>query len=511
MSIRIINAQSTRQLQRGFASWTSYLSNHSLNFIDGKRMKTLDPTQEKLNLEEPATGSILGSIQSSGRGDVDKAVKSAVIAQQEWGQRSGPEKRDILMEAAKLLRNRKEDIARVEVSDTGKPMWEAMGDVQSVIDSVTYFAGIAPTMCGQHFTLSGGSFGYTRREPLGVVAAIGAWNYPIQMAGWKSAPALACGNAVVFKPSQFTPFTAVILGEIYQEAGLPDGLYNVIQGGAETGNFLTSHNDIAKVTFTGSVETGTKVMTSCASGIKHVTLELGGKSPLIIFDDCNIDNAVKGAIMANFLSQGQVCSNGTRVFIQDSIFGDVISRLVKHTKSIKLGDPHADDTRMGPMINAAHANKVMKMIERAKTEGAEIMCGGEYITIDDSKMKGKFISPCILKPTDDMEISKEEVFGPVMNVYSFKTEEEVLNRANDTKFGLASGVFTNDLNRAHRVAAKLQAGNCYVNNYNIYPTELPFGGNKMSGIGRENGTITVDYFTQLKSVYVENNDVDCPI
>lgn len=482
-----------------------------LNFIGGNRVDPIDPTSEVFQIEEPATGCLLKTISGSGAGDVNAAVENARLAQQEWGQKSGTERSKFLFDAAKLLEKRQEEIAHLEVTDTGKSIWEARLDVQTAIDSLVYFAGLAPTICGQHITLPNGSFGYTRREPLGVVVGIGAWNYPIQMAGWKSAPALACGNAVVFKPSQFTPLSAVALAEVFMEAGLPSGLYNVVQGGAETGNFLTSHKDIAKVTFTGSVETGSKIMTACAAGIKHVTLELGGKSPLIVFEDADIDNAINGALMANFLTQGQVCSNGTRVFIHSSIFDNVVSRLVDRVRSIKHGDPHSDSTTMGAMINADHANKVLGFIQRAKNDGAEILVGGELVTLDDPHLQGgKYISPCIIKPSDDAEISREEVFGPVMSVYPFETENEVIERANNTRFGLAAGIFTKDLNRAHRCAANIKAGSLYINNYNIYPTELPFGGYKMSGLGRENGTVTLEYFTQLKTIYVEGGDVYCP-
>nr|CAB3221097.1 4-trimethylaminobutyraldehyde dehydrogenase [Phallusia mammillata] len=482
-----------------------------LNFINGRRKNCLQTTTQSFTVEEPATGKTLCRMHESGIEDVNKAVNAAQQAQHDWGEMSGFERSKVLQKCAHLLKEKQEDVARLEVFDTGKPIWEARGDVQTAVDALEYFSGIASTLCGQHFTLPGGSFGYTRREPLGVVAAIGAWNFPIQMAGWKSAPALACGNAVVFKPSEFTPLTAVMLGEIYKEAGLPDGLYNVVQGGGQTGNLLSSHPDIAKVTFTGSVTTGSKVMKTCAGGIKAVTLELGGKSPLILFDDCDITNAVNGALLANYLTQGQVCSNGTRVFIQENIFSDVISRLVNRVKAIKYGDPHCEKTLMGAMINKKHAEKVLGFISRAKQQGAEVLCGGKQIVPDNPILHGgSYISPCIIKPSDDMEISLEEVFGPVMNVYSFRSEEEVLKRANDSQFGLASGIFTKDLNRAHRVAAKIQAGSCYINNYNIYPIEMPFGGYKKSGIGRENGMITLEYFTQLKTVYVEGGNVDCP-
>uniref|UniRef100_H2Y864 Aldehyde dehydrogenase domain-containing protein n=1 Tax=Ciona savignyi TaxID=51511 RepID=H2Y864_CIOSA len=483
-----------------------------LNFINGARVDSIDPV-ELIDVIEPATGKVICQMPESGTSDVNEAIKSSRQAQVAWADLSGFERGKLLSKSALLLKQKQEEIARIEVYDTGKPIQEARMDVQTAIDALEYYGGIASTICGQHFNLSNGSFGYTRREPLGVVAAIGAWNYPIQIAAWKAAPALAGGNSVVCKPSQFTPLSAVSLAEVFTEAGFPLGLFNVVQGGAVTGNTLTGHKGVAKVTFTGSVETGSKVMGSCARDIRHVTLELGGKSPLILFNDCDITNAINGALNANFFSQGQVCSNGTRVFIHKDIYEEVVGNLVQRTQAIKHGDPHHEQTKMGAMINPQHADKVMGFIERARQEGAEILCGGELVKMEDPVLHGgSYISPCIISEYcfDEMEISREETFGPVMNVYSFQSEEEVVRRANHSKYGLASGVFTNDLKRAHRVAAKMEAGSCYVNNYNIFPMEMPFGGFKQSGLGRENGTVTMDYFTQLKTVYFEMNDVDSP-
>ncbi|ETE57642.1 4-trimethylaminobutyraldehyde dehydrogenase, partial [Ophiophagus hannah] len=312
------------------------------------------------------------------------------------------------------------------------------------------------------------------REPLGVCVGIGAWNYPFQIACWKSAPALACGNAMVFKPSPFTPISVVLLAEIYNKAGVPKGLFNVI-------------------------------MEMAAKGIKPVTLELGGKSPLIIFSDCVLDNAVKGALMANFLTQGEVCCNGTRVFVQQAALEAFTKEVVKQTQNIKIGDPLLQDTRMGALINKAHLEKVLSFVKQAKEQGAEVLCGGDAFVPDDPSLKnGFYMSPCVLgNCKDTMTCVKEEIFGPVMSILPFDTEEEVLERANNTRFGLAGGVFTRDIQRAHRVAAGLQAGMCFINNYNVSPVELPFGGYKMSGFGRENGKAAIEYYSQLKTIFVE--------
>ncbi|KAF6073861.1 aldehyde dehydrogenase 9 family member A1 [Phyllostomus discolor] len=315
---------------------------------------------------------------------------------------------------------------------------------------------------------------------------------------------------MVFKPSPFTPASVLLLAEVYTQAGAPPGLFNVVQGGGATGQLLCQHPDVAKVSFTGSVPTGAKVMEASARGIKPVTLELGGKSPLIVFSDCDLENAVKGALMANFLTQGEVCCNGTRVFVQKEILGKFTEQVVKRTQRIKIGDPLLEDTRMGPLINRPHLERVLGFVKVAKEQGAKVLCGGEPYAPEDPRLRdGYYMSPCVLTDCrDDMTCVQEEIFGPVMSILAFDTEAEVLERANATPFGLASGVFTRDIQRAHRVAAELQAGVCYINNYNVSPVELPFGGYKKSGFGRENGRVTVEYYSQLKTVCVEMGDVE---
>ncbi|XP_045168036.2 4-trimethylaminobutyraldehyde dehydrogenase-like isoform X1 [Mercenaria mercenaria] len=483
-----------------------------LNFLNGKRMEPVNTDkQQQFPLQYPATGEVLKTVQSSGAVDVDIAVTAAKNGQKIWASMSGFERGQVLKRAADICRSKQEELARAETFDTGKPIWEARFDIQGCSDSVEYYGGLASTISGEFLQLSKRNFAYTIREPLGVVGGIGAWNYPFQMATWKSAPALACGNAFVFKPSQMTPLSAVMLGEIYKEAGLPDGCYNVVQGEAETGQLLCNHPSIDKMTFTGSVPVGSKVMEACAKDIKHVTLELGGKSPLIIFEDSHLDNAVTGAMLANFLTQGQVCSNGTRVFVQKKILNQFLEKLVERTKKMKIGDPFAEDTTVGATISRQQADKVLSYIDIAKKEGATVLCGGEEVTPEPKYSKGQFISPCVLSNChDDMTAVKDEIFGSVMSVLEFDSEEEVIDRANNTEFGLAGGVFTRDLCRAHRVIAQMQAGSLYVNNYNVYPVGVPFGGYKKSGIGRENGPEAIDYYSQVKSVYVEMNDVEAP-
>jgi len=459
----------------------------------------------------PATGEILGQFTVSGAAQVNAAVAAAVHAQTIWAAKTSAERGRILRRTADLLRSRNEELAELETKDTGKPIQETrVVDVASGADCFEYFAGIAQSLSGEHIDLGPQAFGYTRREPLGVVAGIGAWNYPLQIACWKAAPALACGNAMIFKPAELTPFTAVKLQEILAEAGAPPGIFQVVQGFAETGRLLTAHRDIRKVSLTGEVSTGKAVMSDAARTLKNVTLELGGKSPLIIFNDANIDNAVSGALLANFYSCGQVCSNATRVFVHRSIKAAFLERLVRRVNAMRIGDPMNPETQVGALISEAHMHKVLGYIARGRAEGAQILTGGMRVTRGELA-KGFFVAPTVFDNCrDDMAIVREEIFGPVMAVLEFEDEEQVIARANATEFGLAAGVFTNDLTRGHRVIARLQAGTCWINHYNVTPVELPFGGVKLSGLGRENGRAALEHYTQLKSVYVALGNVDAP-
>jgi betaine-aldehyde dehydrogenase len=458
----------------------------------------------------PATGGVIARVHAAEAETVDRAVEVAIEAQKAWGRKSGAERGRVLRRAADLLRERNQFLSELETLDTGKPISETLvADAASGADCLDYFGGLAASIAGEQIDL-GQSFAYSRREPLGVVGAIGAWNYPIQIACWKAAPALACGNAVVFKPSELTPLSALQLAEILLEAGLPAGVFNVVQGRGETGRALVDHPGIAKVSLTGSVPTGKAVMAAAGAGIKHVTMELGGKSPLIVFDDADLDNAVGGALLGNFYSAGQICSNGTRVFVQRQAYAAFLERLTKRTDAIRLGDPLDPETQMGPLISAAQRAKVLSYIEAGKQEGARLLSGGEVPHLQGLE-EGFFVRPTIFADVrDGMRIAREEIFGPVMSVLVFDGEDEVVERANSTEFGLAAGVFTKDIQRAHRTIANLQAGTCWINAYNLTPVEIPFGGVKRSGVGRENSRAAIDHYTRLKSVYVEMGDVASP-
>ena len=466
---------------------------------------------ESFNTINPATGEVLATIAVDGPAQVDTAVGKALEAQKRWAALPGAERGRILRRAADLLRARNAALAELETRDTGKPIQEtSVVDVQSGADCLEYYAGLAATLAGEHLDLGAQAFGYTRREPLGVVAGIGAWNYPLQIACWKTAPALACGNAMIFKPAELTPLTAVKLAEIFAEAGLPEGVFQIVQGKAETGRLLTAHPAIRKVSLTGEVGTGKAVMADAAATLKQVTLELGGKSPLIVFADAKLDNAVAGALLGNFYSAGEVCSNGTRVFVHRSIRAAFLERLLARVGAMRIGDPLDPATQVGALISEDHMSKVVGYIARGKAEGARLLAGGYRVTTGDLA-NGWFVAPTVFADChDDMAVVREEIFGPVMTVLEFEDEDEVVARANATEFGLAAGVFTNDLTRAHRVIAQLQAGTCWINHYNITPIELPFGGVKLSGIGRENGRAAIEHYTQLKSVYVAMRDVEAP-
>jgi betaine-aldehyde dehydrogenase len=475
------------------------------------RARSSPAAGERFASINPATGEVLGYVTAAGAAQVNAAVRAAQKAQAGWGAMTGTERARALRRAADILRSRNQELAELETRDTGKPIQETrVVDVASGADCFEYFAGLAQSLSGEHIDLGTQAFGYTRREPLGVVAGIGAWNYPLQIACWKAAPALACGNAMIFKPAELTPFTAVKLQEILLEAGVPSGVFQVVQGFADTGRLLTRHPDIRKVSLTGEVGTGKAVMSDAAQTLKNVTLELGGKSPLIVFDDAKLDNAVAGALLANFYSSGQVCSNGTRVFVHRSIKAAFLERLVKRVGAMRIGDPMNPETQVGALVSEQHMHKVLYYIDRGRAEGARVLTGGMRVTTGELG-KGYFVAPTVFDNCrDDMTIVREEIFGPVMSVLEFEDEQEVIERANATEFGLAAGVFTNDLTRAHRIIARLQAGTCWINQYNVTPIELPFGGVKLSGLGRENGRAAIEHYTQLKSVYVAMGDVDSP-
>lgn len=479
------------------------------NFVDGAYMandngKTFDVTN-------PATGKVIYQVEVADEKIKAQAIASAQRGFATWSAMSATQRNRILLKAVALLRERNDELAKIEVLDTGKPWQEAsVVDVESGADSIEFFAGLAPGIEGNQQSVDG-DFYYTRREPLGICAGIGAWNYPLQIACWKAAPALACGNVMIFKPSEETPLGALKLAEAFSDAGIPDGVFNVIQGAGDVGAWLTHHPDIAKVSFTGEVSTGKKVMAGAATTLKDITMELGGKSPLIIFDDADIDNAVSAAMLGNFYTQGEICTNGTRVFVQKSAYPCFIEKLVQRTsQNIIAGDPMDPSTNFGALISLKHFNIVLDFINIGIKEGATLLHGGTSLQPDNAP-DGYFIAPTIFTNcTDQMTICREEIFGPVMSVLTFDDEDEVISRANATDYGLAASVFTQDITRAHRVIHQMEAGICWINSYGLSPVQMPVGGYKQSGIGRENGLATLNYYTQLKAVYVGLQPLESP-
>ncbi|WP_437879962.1 betaine-aldehyde dehydrogenase [Pseudomonas sp. LRF_L74] len=464
---------------------------------------------ETFDTINPANGEVLARVQRASKDDVEKAVASAVEGQKVWAAMTAMQRSRILRRAVDILRERNDELAALETLDTGKPLSETRAvDIVTGADVLEYYAGLIPAIEGEQIPLRETSFVYTRREPLGVVAGIGAWNYPVQIALWKSAPALAAGNAMIFKPSEVTPLSVLKLAEIYTEAGLPDGVFNVLTGsGREVGQWLTEHPLIEKISFTGGTSTGKKVMASASSSsLKEVTMELGGKSPLIIFDDADLDRAADIAVMANFFSSGQVCTNGTRVFIPRTLKEAFEAKVLERVKRIRLGDPQQDDTNFGPLVSFAHMESVLGYIEKGKAEGARLLIGGQRVT-DGEYASGAYVAPTVFTDcSDEMTIVREEIFGPVMSILAYDSEEEAVRRANDSDYGLAAGIVTRDLARAHRVIHKLEAGICWINTWGESAAEMPVGGYKQSGVGRENGLVTLSHYTRIKSVQVELGD-----
>ncbi|WPP00273.1 betaine-aldehyde dehydrogenase [Pseudomonas sp. HR96] len=456
----------------------------------------------------PANGEVLALVQRAGEADVERAVASAEKGQKVWAAMTAMQRSRILRRAVDILRERNDELAALETLDTGKAYSETRYvDIVTGADVLEYYAGLVPAIEGEQIPLRDSSFVYTRREPLGVTVGIGAWNYPIQIALWKSAPALAAGNAMIFKPSEVTSLTTLKLAEIYTEAGLPDGVFNVLTGsGREVGGWLTEHPRIEKISFTGGTDTGKKVMASASSSsLKEVTMELGGKSPLIIFDDADLDRAADIAMMANFYSSGQVCTNGTRVFVPSGLKAAFEAKILERVQRIRIGDPQDENTNFGPLVSFAHMESVLGYIAKGKEQGARLLCGGERL--GGELAGGAYVAPTVFSDcSDDMTIVREEIFGPVMSILSYDSEEEVIRRANDTEFGLAAGIVTRDLNRAHRVIHQLEAGICWINAWGESDAKMPVGGYKQSGVGRENGISSLAQYTRIKSVQVELGD-----
>ncbi|KAK1057051.1 hypothetical protein LTR74_014440 [Friedmanniomyces endolithicus] len=489
-------------------------------FIAGKRHST----SETFLSVDPSCNKPLAEICKADKPAVHAAVEAGKRAFPSWSATPPISRSRILLRAVALLRHRNNDLARIETHDTGKPFSETSTvDIATGADVLEYYANLIASggLNGETTHLRPDAWVYTTKAPLGVCAGIGAWNYPIQIALWKSAPCLAAGNCMVYKPSEFTPLHALQLAELYAEAGLPPGVFNVVQGAGDVGALLTSHPGIAKVSFTGQVSTGSKVASAAAAGMKYVTMELGGKSPCLILPDADLDSAVDGAMMANFFSTGQVCTNGTRVFVPDTMLPAFETRLLAQMRHIRAGDLMDPATNFGPLVSRAHRDKVLAYIRHGlETDGATLLSGGPSPPPPTPGVNpaGFWVRPTIFTNcTDGMRIVREEIFGPVMCILPYSTTtttrtttsylDALIARANDTSMGLAAGVFTKDLDLAHKVVARLEAGITWVNTWGESPAEMAVGGWKMSGLGVENGRRGLEGWVRNKSTLVEMGGV----
>ncbi|MCM3732843.1 aldehyde dehydrogenase family protein [Fictibacillus nanhaiensis] len=476
-----------------------FLNGTKKHFINGEWVSSASgKTFETLN---PSTGDVLAVVSEGGPEDIDKAVKAARAAFETgyWSKMPASKRSYLIYKLADLMEENKEELAQLDTLDNGKPIGETTNaDVPLAIEHFRYYAGWSTKIVGQTIPVAGSFFNYTRHEALGVVGQIIPWNFPLLMAAWKLGAALATGCTVILKPAEQTPLSALYLAKLAQDAGFPEGVLNVVTGAGETGAALVDHPNVDKIAFTGSTEVGKLIMRNASNSLKRVTLELGGKSPNIILPDADMSRAIPGALSGIMFNQGQVCCAGSRLYIQKKSFDNVVADLVSHAKKIKQGPGLDPETTMGPLVSQEQHNRVLSYIQKGKDEGAELLSGGSV-----PFEKGYFVEPTIFADVDDkMTIAKEEIFGPVVAAMPFDDLDDVIARANDSEYGLAAGLWTENLKTAHYVSNKLRAGTVWVNCYNAFDAASPFGGYKQSGIGREMGSYALNNYTEVKSVWV---------
>jgi aldehyde dehydrogenase (NAD+) len=462
---------------------------------------------ETMEVVNPATEDVIASVASAGRADLDAAVAAArATLNGPWGAMTARDRGRLVRRLGDRLLERADEVARLETLHNGKPISESRHvEIPAAAECFEYYGGWSDKVMGETIPVKGNHLTYTLREPIGVVAAIVPWNFPLLLAAWKVAPALACGNTVILKPASQTPLTALALGEIGLEVGLPPGVLNVLTGpGSSLGQAIVEHPGIDKIAFTGDTSTGKGIMRGAAETLKKITLELGGKSPNIVFPDADIDAAIRGATIGIFYGKGEVCAAGSRLLVDRSIKAEFIDKLVARVKKMVPGDPMDPKTRFGALSSKKQLETVLRYVESGKHEGATLVAGGGRADIGTGK--GYFVQPTVFTDVQPgMTISREEIFGPVLAAIDFADVDEAIARANDTPYGLAAGVWTRDIKKAHYVARKLQAGTVWVNTYNVYDTAAPFGGYKQSGFGREMSAHALDHYTQIKSVWVDLN------
>lgn len=471
--------------------------------IGGQRVPAL--SGQRFETRNPATGALLARVAQGGAADVDRAVAAARAAfEGPWRRTKPAERQRIMLRLADLVEAHYEELAMLDTLDLGAPVSRTLLGKGRAVGLLRYYAGQATLLAGDTLPNSapGDVISHTYKEPIGVVAAINPWNGPVGMAVWKAGPVLASGCTMVMKPAEQTPLSALRFGELCLEAGVPEGVINVVTGLGDAGAALSSHPGIDKIAFTGSTGVGEKILHAAAAGMKRVTVELGGKSPNIVFADADLDKAVPAAAMAVFANAGQICSAGTRLFVQRGIHDEFMERLAAFTRTIRVGDPLDPATQIGPVVSAPQMDRILSFMDGAGQEGAQALVGGGRMAgagLDE----GYFIEPTIFTGvTDEMTIAREEIFGPVLSAFAFDSEEEVLKRANATSFGLGSGVWTRDLGTAHRVARGIQAGSVWVNCYQVLDPGVPFGGYKMSGFGRESGPHHIEEYLETKAVWI---------
>ena len=461
---------------------------------------------ETFETVNPATGEPLTVVANAHKEDVHRAVQSARAVfddpASKWRKMTASERGRVLWKIADLLEQHIDEFSELETLDNGKPIFESRYvDVPMVIDVFRYYAGWTTKLHGETINVNENAFTYTLREPVGVVGAIIPWNFPLLLASWKLGPALACGNCVVLKPAEQTPLTALRFGEIAIEAGLPAGVLNIVTGGPETGAELVRHPQVDKIAFTGSTAVGKEIMKSAADSLKRITLELGGKSPNIVFADSDIDNAVKGAFNAIFYGKGEVCNAGSRLFLDSKIHDEFLEKLAGRAKKLQPGDPMDPKTRLGAIVSEKQMKHVLSYIEAGKKDGAQLVTGGNRANVGNGG--GYFIEPTIFGGVkNDMKIAQEEIFGPVLATLKFDDIDEVAEMANSNIYGLAAAIWTKDIKKAHALSRRLRAGTVWINTYGLMDAALPFGGFKQSGFGRELGMHAIDHYTELKSVWL---------